>query len=147
MERVSLNGTVPRRKPGNPAWHKGMRSANPTGRPKTVHEVVMLARQHAPAAIRKLYEIMTTANDPATQLAATTALLDRGFGKPFQAVAISELPPIDVNIDASMDPVMAAAAWARMIGSDTPRQRARRIKHQPAEDDLTQRLKQAISNE
>jgi hypothetical protein len=46
-----------------------------------------------------------------------------------------------------MDPVMAAAAWARVIGSDTPRQRARRIGHQPAEDDLTQRLKQAISNE
>ena len=55
---------------------------------------------------------MTTANNPATQLAAATALLDRGFGKPFQAVAISELPPIDVNIDASMDPVMAVAAWA-----------------------------------
>jgi len=72
-----------------------------------------------------LREIMTTANNPATQLAAATALLDRGFGKPFQAVAISELPPIDVNIDASTDPVMPAAAWARMIGSDTPRQRAR----------------------
>jgi hypothetical protein len=60
---------------------------------------------------------MTTANNPATQLAAATALLDRGFGKPFQAVAISELPPIDVNIDASTDPVVAAAAcpydWLR----------------------------------
>jgi hypothetical protein len=63
---------------------------------------------------------MTTVNNPATQLAAATALLDRGFGKPFQAVAISELPPIDVNIDASVHA-----------------------------DDLiiTQRLKQAISSE
>ena len=79
-----------------------------------------------------LREIMTTANNPATQLAAATALLDRGFGKPFQAVAISELPPIDVNIDASMDPVMAvygSRSVGRMIGSDTPRQRARGRSH------------------
>ena len=76
-----------------------------------------------------LREIMTTANNPATQLAAATALLDRGFGKPFQAVAISELPPIDVNIDACTDPVMPAAARGRMIGSDTPRQRARGRSH------------------
>jgi hypothetical protein len=61
---------------------------------------------------------MTTVNNPATQLAAASALLDRGFGKPFQAVAIRELPHIDVNIDASVHA-----------------------------DDLTQRLKEAISSD
>jgi hypothetical protein len=65
-----------------------------------------------------LREIMTTVNNPATQLAAASALLDRGFGKPFQAVAIRELPPIDVNINAS-------------VHADGP----------------TQRLKEAISRE
>jgi len=35
----------------------------------------------------------------------------------------------------------------RMIGSDTPHQRARVIDRQPAEDDLTQRLQAAISSD
>jgi hypothetical protein len=46
-----------------------------------------------------------------------------------------------------MDPVAVAAAWACMIGSDTPDQRARLIDRQPADDDLTQRLQAAISSD
>jgi len=72
-----------------------------------------------PRRVRQVLRgLMTTVNNPARQLAAASALLDRGFGKPFQAVAIRELPPIDVNIDASVHA-----------------------------DDLTQRLKEAISSE
>jgi hypothetical protein len=55
--------------------------------------------------------------------------------------------PTDVDIDPGMDPVAVAAAWACMIGSDTPHQRARLIDRQPAEDDLTQRLQAAISSD
>ena len=71
----------------------------------------------------------------------------RGLGKPFQAVAVADFAPTDVDIDPGMDPVAVAAAWACMIGSDTPHQRARLIERQPAEDDLTQRLQAAISSD
>jgi hypothetical protein len=75
------------------------------------------------------------------------SFLDRGLGKPFQAVAVADFTPTDVDIDPGMDPVAVAAAWACMIGSDTPHLRARLIDRQPAEDDLTQRLQAAISSD
>ena len=134
MERVALNA---RRNKG--------------GRPKTVHEVVMLARQHGPAAIRKLYELMTTAPNPATQLAAACALLDRGFGKPFMGIAIGELPRSDVQIDPSMSPVEAAAQWAAMIGANDRQRNPRLIEHDPlppalTENNLAARLKAVLES-
>ena len=75
------------------------------------------------------------------------SFLDRGLGKPFQAVAVADFTPTDVDIDPGMDPLRVASPWACMIGSDTPHQRARLIDRQPAEDDLTQRLQAAISSD
>lgn len=65
-------------------FEKG-RSGNPGGRPKEDAEVKALAREHGPAAIRKLAALMECGN-PRTEVAAATALLDRGFGKPAQAI-------------------------------------------------------------
>jgi hypothetical protein len=128
---------------GNSNWHRGMPSPNKGGKPKSVAEVVALARQNSVEASHKLLEVGRKAKSPATQLAAANAILDRGLGKRFQAVAVADFTPTDVDIDPSMDPVAAAAAWARMIGSDTPHQLARLIDRQPAEDNLTQRLQAA----
>jgi hypothetical protein len=58
-------------------------SGNPTGRPKVDQEVRELAREHGPAAITKLVELME-GEDKRLALSAAQALLDRGFGKPMQ---------------------------------------------------------------
>ena len=62
-------------------------SGNPSGRPKIVGEVMELARQHTAKAISTLVEIMQDEGAPkAARVAAASAILDRGYGKPRQAV-------------------------------------------------------------
>jgi HEAT repeat protein len=58
-------------------------SGNPEGRRKEDNTVRMLARQHTEAAINALVEALS---DERHRVAAATALLDRGYGKPIQAV-------------------------------------------------------------
>ena len=60
-------------------------SGNPGGRPKERREVVDLVRQRTPAAIESLARIMNSeTSPPAAVVAASVALLDRGWGKPVQ---------------------------------------------------------------
>jgi hypothetical protein len=60
-------------------------TANPSGRPAIIKEVRELAREHVPAAITRLVELMNSKNE-GTALAAIAQLLDRVYGKPPQAV-------------------------------------------------------------
>lgn len=63
-------------------------SGNPGGRPKDdeeTKEVKALARQHSKAALLRLVEWMASEN-PKASVSACNALLDRGFGKPAQAI-------------------------------------------------------------
>jgi hypothetical protein len=70
-------------------------SGNPGGRPKGFAEVRELARHHTVAAIEKLVAIMTTGQSEQAQLLAANSLLDRGWGKPTQAITGDpEGPPI-----------------------------------------------------
>ena len=72
---------------GNPRWVKGV-SGNPSGRPKEdalVREAKDLARAKCPAAIERLVQLMDSA-DEKVSLAACNSVLDRGIGKPLQAV-------------------------------------------------------------
>lgn len=66
------------------AFEKG-KSGNPGGRPKENAEVKALAREHGPRAVERLAEIMESADERAAA-AASNALLDRGYGKPAQAI-------------------------------------------------------------
>lgn len=69
-------------------------SGNPGGRPKDdeeTREVKVLARQHSKAAILKLAEWMNSEN-PKASVAACNSILDRGFGKPAQAVTVGGDP-------------------------------------------------------
>lgn len=68
-------------------WKKGQ-SGNPGGRPKEEREVVALARENSPEAIRRLVEWMRSDNGKVSIMAAN-AILDRAFGKPAQAVQVS----------------------------------------------------------
>jgi hypothetical protein len=68
-------------------FQKGQ-SGNPGGRPKAEKTIQSLAREHTDKAIRTLAKIM--GDDEATasaRVAAATALLDRGYGKPPQFVS------------------------------------------------------------
>ncbi len=74
-------------KRGNPNWKKGL-SGNPTGLGRRDIEVRDLARQYTDRAIKRLAEIMEGENVKAAAFAAN-ALLDRGFGRPSQALSVT----------------------------------------------------------
>ena len=62
-------------------------SGNPGGRPKGLSEVIALAREHTELAITTLVDIARQPKAaPAARVAAASALLDRGWGKPAQAI-------------------------------------------------------------
>jgi hypothetical protein len=84
-------------------------SGNPSGRPKVVEEVRDLARQHCSTAINALVRIATKGRNESAVVAAASALLDRGYGKPAQGVEVSgsEDAPLLVKIlrGVSMDDI------------------------------------------
>jgi HEAT repeat protein len=68
------------------AFVKGQ-SGNPGGRPKEVADVKALARVHTEMAIAVLVEIAKDKKKTANaRVSAVCALLDRGYGKPAQAL-------------------------------------------------------------
>ena len=66
------------------------KSGNPGGRSKADHRVIDLAQVHTEDAIKTLVEIATTKKYGASaRVAAAIALLDRGWGRPRQALELS----------------------------------------------------------
>jgi len=63
-------------------------SGNPGGRPKENAEVKELAREYGEAAVARLAQLMKSKNERVA-VAACQVLLDRGYGKPQQQVAMS----------------------------------------------------------
>jgi hypothetical protein len=57
-------------------------SGNPSGMSRALVEVTDLARQYAPEAIAALVQIATGGESESARVAAATALLDRGYGRP-----------------------------------------------------------------
>lgn len=88
---------------GKGGFQKG-RSGNPGGRPKETGEVRDLARQHTPAALAALRDIMSDQKaPPSARVAASEALLNRAWGRPTQMIAGDE--------DAG--PVEMIVSWAK----------------------------------
>jgi hypothetical protein len=72
-------------------------SGNPGGRPKSLREVDILAREHTVDAIKTLASICNDEEQPgAARIAASNSLLDRGWGKPTDRVQ---------NLDENGEPV------------------------------------------
>ena len=76
---------MPRR--ANSTSFRPGQSGNPNGRPRVLADVQNAARDHSSEAIETLARIMRDPKAPAAaQIAAASALLDRGYGKPSQAI-------------------------------------------------------------
>jgi len=70
------------------AFKKGA-SGNPGGRPKVEGEIREIAQLNGPAAIRRLVQLMND-RDKRVALAACNAILDRGYGRPQQAIQVKD---------------------------------------------------------
>ncbi len=90
-------------------WKKGQ-SGNPNGRPKVVGELRDLAREHTPTALRALIEVAGSRSAPeSARVAAATAILDRGYGKPLQQIE-AKIEFLDTLNDADQRALLAALA-------------------------------------
>jgi hypothetical protein len=70
--------------PNGRPWQKGQ-SGNPGGRPKIAANIREEARKHTKEALNRLVHWMRS-DDPQASIRAANAILDRGCGKPAQAV-------------------------------------------------------------
>ena len=85
-------------------FRKGQ-SGNPGGRPKVLGEVQELARQYAPKAIVELARLALKAKSETARIAAIRELLDRGYGRPRQALEVSV--PADNPLQLLLDEIDA----------------------------------------
>jgi hypothetical protein len=64
-------------------------SGNPGGRPKAASVIAIEARKHGLAMVAVLNTIARKGKSEQARIAAATALLDRGYGKPAQSVELN----------------------------------------------------------
>jgi hypothetical protein len=73
-------------------------------------DIRALAQRHGPDAVAALVDLMHNAERDETKLAAASALLDRGYGKPTQAIeAGANSTQIDIAVSAVTDEQRVAA--------------------------------------
>jgi hypothetical protein len=73
-------------------------SGNPGGRPKENAEVKALARSHCKVAVEKLAALMES-EDEKTRIAACNSILDRGLGKPAQAITGGDEDDLPLKVE------------------------------------------------
>lgn len=73
------------------------KSGNPGGRPKENKEVQALAREYTEEAIARLVHWMKSDNAKAS-VSASNVLLDRGWGKPTQAISGEDGGPVKLEL-------------------------------------------------
>ena len=106
-------------------------SGNPTGRPKRpatievrriFRDVATAARKRTQDAIDTLAAIMRDPKAPAAaRVSAATALLDRGYGKPPQAIEVSAEPDLSRLSDEDLETLKRNSEAARLPASAASR--------------------------
>ena len=99
-------------------FRKGQ-SGNPGGRPKVLGEVQELARQHAPTVIVELARLALRAKSETARIAAIRELLDRGYGRPRQAMEVSV--PADNPLQLLLDEIDARSRIDPPVSHDPNR--------------------------
>ena len=88
------------KRPATSGSFKKGQSGNPGGRPKILAEVRDLARSHTEESVKALVRVMRNKKaPPAATVAASTAILDRGWGKPTQYVEAGQNPLDGLTVD------------------------------------------------
>jgi len=87
---LTADGKQKRRAAPRSAWPKGV-SGNPGGRAKGLEQI---ARAHTPAAIAALVAALKSTRE---RVPAAIALLDRGWGRPSQAITGENGQPIAID--------------------------------------------------
>src|SRR5204863_7741321 len=78
-------------------WLPGS-SAMPGGRPQIIEDIRDLAREHTETAINALVRIAESGKQESARVAAASALLDRGWGRPTQPIAgDNDMPPVGIS--------------------------------------------------
>ena len=102
----------PLKRVGNPNWIKGGASPNPSGR--TDKPIAMLARMHAPHALKTLVTISKDEHAPhAARVSASQAILDRGYGRP-SPFTTGDTNQFKRAIDMTDDELAAIASGAKL---------------------------------
>ena len=110
------NGSVTERR--KLKFRKGQ-SGNPGGRPKVLGEVQELARQYAPKAIVELARLALRAKRETARIAAIRELLDRGYGRPRQAMEVSV--PADNPLQLLLDEIDARSRIEPLVSHSPDR--------------------------
>ena len=83
---------------GNGTFAPGC-SGNAGGRPKAEENVRNLARSHTELAVATLVTIAESGQSETAKVAAATAILDRGWGRPTQPLSgDDDAPPIGLSV-------------------------------------------------
>ena len=91
-------------------------SPNPGGRPAALAEVRELARQHTTLAIDTLVKIADRGKTEMAKIAASNALLDRGWGKPTQPISgDADMPPVAMTVEDQRKAAEERAARAEAL--------------------------------
>ena len=114
-QKPAAGGSITERKVVGRPFQKGQ-SGNPSGMHKGYLTVVEAARQHTESAIQTLKDLSDAAESEQARVAASTALLDRGWGKPTQP-SVDLTPPVPSPLEGvSVEDLRLLLAFLRKAG-------------------------------
>lgn len=95
-----------------------VRPGLPLSRPCTPQDIIDRARQHGPACVDTLVDVMESGDTAASRITAANSLLDRGFGKVGQPLEVTGKGGGPLAVAHSITPALAEALAKLKGGGD-----------------------------